>query len=77
MSGAGGQGRVFQIVANAIGGDAAGCQAQQIFAALRGAGLMVVPINPTKEMHDAAWADAHDEDAAGVRACMVGALGGT
>jgi hypothetical protein len=35
--------------------------------------MVLVPRVPTKEMLDAAWADAHDEDAAGVWRAMIDA----
>lgn len=33
--------------------------------------VITVPRIPTREMLEAAWADAHDEDAAGVWASMI------
>lgn len=33
--------------------------------------FVLVPRNPTKEMLEAGWADAHEEDAAGVWKSMI------
>jgi hypothetical protein len=40
---------------------------------IREAGYVVVPVSPTKEMLEAAWASALAEDAAGVWSSMIAA----
>jgi len=46
--------------------------AEEILDAIRKAGYVCVPREPTKDMLDAAWADALAEDAIGVWSTMIG-----
>jgi hypothetical protein len=43
----------------------------QLVVAIRDSGHAIVPVLPTKEMVEAAWADALNEDAAGVWSSMI------
>jgi hypothetical protein len=45
--------------------------AGQVCEAIREAGYVIVPRAPTKEMMEAAWADALSEDAAAVWSSMI------
>jgi hypothetical protein len=48
-----------------------GRQADAVLVALQKAGWICVPKVPTASMLDAGWADAHEEDAAGVWREMI------
>jgi hypothetical protein len=45
--------------------------ARELYEALLGAGYVIVPRAPTKEMLEAAWADSLNENASGVWASMI------
>lgn len=50
----------FKVAASILGSAQV---ADELFEALRAAGYVCVPIEPTSEMIEAGWADAHEEDA--------------
>lgn len=58
----------LRLIATALGSED---QAIHLLAALDAAGYVCVPRDPTKDMMDAAWAYALDEDAEGVWKSMI------
>lgn len=50
-----------------------GRDGERIADAIRTRGFVLVPAQPTEKMLDAAWADAHEENALGVWRTMIDA----